>query len=155
METADVPRAERGSRRTRFAYRHLFSRSGCTDHAGNRPGHGDDGRYRRRLALVLRHSAGRQALGKLVVSVNSFEDTTTIWEAATALDMPLGLVYALCEVGRLAYVRPGRGIRVLRTAVELLESALTGRQTETARGREDAGGSVPAMRIFRRTLRPK
>ena len=44
----------------------------------------------RRLALVLRHSAGRQALGKLVMSVNSFEDTTTIWEAATALDMPWG-----------------------------------------------------------------
>ena len=36
----------------------------------------------------------------------------------------MGQVYALCEVGTLAYMRPGRQIRILRTAVELLERAL-------------------------------
>ena len=68
------------------------------------------------------------------MSVNSFEDTTTIWEAATALDMPVGQVYALCEVGTLACVRPGRQIRVLRTAVELLD-ARPGRETDRNRPR--------------------
>ena len=49
-------------------------------------------------------------------------DPMTVWEAATALDMSIGQVYALCEVGTLAYMRPGRQIRILRTAVELLNA---------------------------------
>ena len=35
-----------------------------------------------------------------------------------ALAMPVGHVFALCEVGTLAYMRPVRQIRVLGTAVE-------------------------------------
>ena len=49
-------------------------------------------------------------------------NTMTVWEAASALDVPVGQVYALCEVGTLAYVRPGRQFRVLRSAVELLDA---------------------------------
>jgi excisionase family DNA binding protein len=48
----------------------------------------------------------------------------SVWEAATALDVPVGQVYALCEVGTLAYVRPGRQIRILRSAVGLLDAGV-------------------------------
>lgn len=46
--------------------------------------------------------------------------TMSVWEAASTLDMPVGQVYALCEVGTLAYVR--RQIHVLQTAVEMLDN---------------------------------